>query len=360
MSSDEPQSLSALYEAAESKRSELEAIPSALHPSYTSTLSETIALYTQCLEQISAVSLFSPNESLEDLSTSSLPYLSINFYLADLVQKRPNLSPKERGAALAQSRHAHERFLSTLENYSLISPPHDRLLERYRDDEARFQVISTAGDPQKRRDAKIQNYRMEKDLKDRLATLKRNPRYVEEGGDDEIVRDVWLADLKYKVHLTFAALEGLGLEEGMLAMAPPEIPRGEDGQMLDGREELRGGQAGNDDARLDTPLVGGLGRGGPLLSKQGKPLQPFTLVGSRQELARGVFRPGHNLPTMSIDEYLEEEKKRGGIIEGGEQPKVQVDEDDMENADRETYKAREWDEYVDANPKGSGNTLNMG
>jgi hypothetical protein len=66
---------------------------------------------------------------------------------------------------------------------------------------------------------------------------------------------------------------------------------------------------------------------------------------------------------MSIDEYLEEERRRGGIIDGGgpqSQIRPQVDEDDMEAADRETMKAREWDEYVEANPKGSGNTLNRG
>ncbi|KAF4445654.1 TAP42 component of the Tor signaling pathway, partial [Fusarium albosuccineum] len=97
-----------------------------------------------------------------------------------------------------------------------------------------------------------------------------------------------------------------------------------------------------------------------LLSTQGKPLQPFTLVGSRDQMARDVFRSGHNLPTMSIDEYLEEEKRRGNILQGGVEEKKVVDEDDMEAVDREMYKQREWDEFVDHNPKGAGNTLNRG
>ena len=53
------------------------------------------------------------------------------------------------------------------------------------------------------------------------------------------------------------------------------------------------------------------------MSKDGKPLRPFTLVDKRQQVKDGVFRPGHNLPTMTIDEYLQEERRRGGIIEGG-------------------------------------------
>jgi hypothetical protein len=66
---------------------------------------------------------------------------------------------------------------------------------------------------------------------------------------------------------------------------------------------------------------------------------------------------------MSIDDYLEEERRRGGIIEGGGEAsgrKPEVDEDDHEKADEETMKAREWDEFKEANPKGSGNTLNQG
>lgn len=116
--------------------------------------------------------------------------------------------------------------------------------------------------------------------------------------------------------------------------------------------------------RLDPPLSQLLngGRFGPVLSKEGKPLQPFTLLDRRTQLQQGVFRPSHNLPTMTIDEYLEEEKKRGNIIEGGDESAAQgvVDEDDMDKADEETMKARAWDEFTEANPRGSGNTLNRG
>lgn len=66
---------------------------------------------------------------------------------------------------------------------------------------------------------------------------------------------------------------------------------------------------------------------------------------------------------MTIDEYLEEEKRRGGIIEGGGEQSgipVEPDEDNYLKADLETMKAREWDEFQEDNPKGSGNTLNRG
>lgn len=116
--------------------------------------------------------------------------------------------------------------------------------------------------------------------------------------------------------------------------------------------------------RLDPSMSQLLGRGrnGPILNNKGKPMQPFTLLDRRTQLQQGVFRSGHNLPTMTIDEYLEEEHRRGNVLQGGEQSGIQpeIDEDDLDKADEETMKARAWDEYVESNPKGSGNTLNRG
>lgn len=100
-----------------------------------------------------------------------------------------------------------------------------------------------------------------------------------------------------------------------------------------------------------------------MLSKDGKALRPFTLLDHRQRLQQGVFRPDHNLPTMTIDEYLEEERRRGGITNGGgpqSQVMEAVDEDDMATVDEATMKARAWDDFVEENPKGEGNRMNMG
>ena len=80
-------------------------------------------------------------------------------------------------------------------------------------------------------------------------------------------------------------------------------------------------------------------------------------------MRNGVFRPDHSLPTMTIDEYLEEEMRRGGIVDGGgagDGRQAEPDEDDDRWVDAETMKAREWDEFKEANPRGSGNKLNRG
>ena len=208
-----------------------------------------------------------------------------------------------------------------------------------------------SSDPATRRDGKIANFRAEKALKERLELLKRNPRYLEHG-DEEVMRDLYLAQITFAVHSAFQALDSLNRELEILAQAPRPLAPGT--TQTPSPEDIAA-------TRLDMPLrrLQSI-RGGPLLSKEGKPLQPFTLVGGRDEIARGVFRSGHNLPTMSIEEYLEEEKRQGNILKGGVEEKTVVDEDDIDAVDRETYKARQWDEFTDHNPKGAGNTLNRG
>ncbi|KAK3951272.1 TAP42-like protein [Pseudoneurospora amorphoporcata] len=402
MSDQEPRSLKATFAAAEEKRLSLENSPPS--PSdYADALSAAIKLYQSCLNQISLLSLFSSNEGLEDLNTNDLPYLLVNYHLAELIQKipSPTPSPAERKRLLAQAREAYERYLHLLDSYEgLLDPTYKKLLERYTDSPTEFSVVdASASDPNARRNAKIANFKAEKELRQKLAYLRQRPEYAaadlkldddetanqrggSNTGDEEVVRSVHLAHLDLCTHLTFQALESLNRELEVLNMAPREPPslpsaqlreNNQGGNDMGAQDDLRRRQGGADSRdysdKLDMPLSrlqGILGGSGPILSKEGRPLRPFTLTGSRQEIAKGVFRPSHNLPTMSIDEYLEEERRRGGIIEGGGEASWKAgeknpdDEDDHEKLDAETMKARAWDEFVEANPKGSGNTLNRG
>ncbi|KAM0344278.1 hypothetical protein ACHAPU_007635 [Fusarium lateritium] len=349
MSSEEPQSLRSLYEAAEEKRRALDNSFDATSPAYRSDLETALSLYSSARDRISALALFSPNEGIEDVSTSDLPYLLLDAHIAELVQKTPNQSLDHRLEVLTKSRAAYERFLAAVDGYGLVQSPYNRVLERYRDEPERFAVVAS-NDAAARRDGKIANYRAEKALKEKLEVLRRNPRYLEEG-DEELVRELYLTQITFAVHSTLQALDSMNREVEILAQAPrPQAPSSTNTPTPD-----------DDSSRLDQPFRRlQSSQGGPLLSKQGKPLQPFTLVGSRDQMGRDVFRSGHNLPTMSIDEYLDEEKRQGNILQGGVEEKKVVDEDDIEAVDREMYKQREWDEFVDHNPKGAGNTLNRG
>ncbi|KAH8681173.1 TAP42-like family protein [Xylariales sp. PMI_506] len=360
----EPRTLKSVFDGAEKKRLALEGAFEASSSTYREDLDFALRSYRECLEIISHISLFSDNEGLEDVNTSDLPYLLVHYRIAELLQKISTKSPLERRVALKQTRDAYEKFLHLLDNYSLLSRSDTKLFELYNDDPEAFSTISTT-DAAARRNAKIANFKQEKELKQKLEFMRASPRYLEQGGDEEAVRELHLANIAYCAHMTFQGLEGLNREMEMLAQAPvPLIPT-----TTTVEEDERKRLSPKDDGsgyteRLDMPLKRlDSAFKGPLLSRDGKPLRPFTLTNNRQEIQSGVFRPGHNLPTMSIDEYLEEERRRGGIIEGGGEASGRQptpDEDNYEKADAETMKAREWDEFVEANPKGAGNTLNRG
>ncbi|EGP84474.1 unnamed protein product [Zymoseptoria tritici ST99CH_1A5] len=354
---EEQRSLRAVYEDAESKRNTIESSFDSNSSDFQDNLLAAIKLYEQCLQIADQISLFSPNESLEDISSVDLQYLLLNYRIAELIL-RIN-SREQRKANIERGQRSYEKFLKQLDNYDILTKDDARLLEQYLDSPTTFSVASTA-DAAARRDTKIKRFKEEKALRQKLEYLRRNPLALQ--NDDTAYRDLQLTNVAFATHQSFAALESIAQELHILSLAPPPQAPSSQPQVLDARE--RNGRGDGYSERLDAPMSHlSAGMKGPLLDKSGKPLRPFTLTGKRTEFREGVFRPDHSLPTMSIDEYLEEERKRGGMIDGGgpqSQLTPQVDEDDYDLADKATMKARDWDEYVEANPKGSGNTINRG
>ncbi|EGC44583.1 TapA protein [Histoplasma capsulatum var. duboisii H88] len=349
-----PGTLHALLSRAKSHKKALDS-PSSEN---TPALSEVIAEFEDCQRRIAQLSLFSTNESLDDITTGDLQYLTTDYVLADLLQRSYDT---DRVKALQRSRDEYEKYLERLDQYGLLSLEDKKLYERYTENPRSFSLCPL-NDAVARRNIKISRYRDEKELKQQLEYLSQSQGSFQ--ADEDLTRQLYLTEIKLYTHQTFQALDMLSQELSMLASTQAAAPSTDSGYNHDNRQRDSDNPPGFSD-RLDIGFAQNTrgGRVGPLLSKTGVPLQPFVLTSKRTELRNGVFRPGHNLPTMSIDEYLEEERKRGGIIEGGgeqsDQPK-EIDEDDLEKADKETMKARAWDEFTEDNPRGSGNTLNRG
>ena len=241
---------------------------------------------------------------------------------------------------LRHSQASYDKFLKLLDSYELLDKTASALLERFREKPDGFSIVSSS-DPAARRESKIKRFREEKELKQRLDYWTTKSANSE---DDEIARQLYIQQVSLAIHETFQTLEMLAQEVHILSLAPPAPPPSQDASAPDVRDRTRNGDGYSD--KLDGPSHLSAGLKGPLLDSQGRPMRPFTLLGKRQDLQQGVFRPDHSLPTMSIDEYLEEERKRGGIIEGGGPQsgmRPEPDEDNIEKADAETLKARAWE-----------------
>ena len=111
-----------------------------------------------------------------------------------------------------------------------------------------------------------------------------------------------------------------------------------------------------------------------------------ALLGTRVRVADEVFGASHNLPTMTIDEYLAEERARGGVVErsaSGPGPRTTA-EQEQEREERRALdpseddttrgrlladetgqggalrKQREDDDFRDSHRRGEGNMYNRG
>ncbi|KAG6880262.1 hypothetical protein C0992_001831 [Termitomyces sp. T32_za158] len=360
-----------------------------------STLKDILTLSSR----IAGLSLFSPNEMLEDISTSDLVYLLVPYVLAEVRGRVRTMEHGERILVLKQMQKDLKTFLSCLDNYEIVPQDERRLYDRR---------ASAIADPAKRRELKIKQYQKEKDLKARIESLRKRRRKTPllddvatdfdliasllpsesmRSGDEEddidsetedILRQATLLLLRLKYAQTQSQLENLEQELELLAQAPPSPPRPSYQEADDRRTKIR--KNDNDMWKLDAPQssLGADGKG-PLLDSSGKVLRPFTILPSnaaeRARLQQQVFGPGHRLPTMSIDEYLQIEKERGNIITGGgpasetaltssEQLSLDAEMDGTldseEKSETKRLKDENWARFTDENPRGAGNTMNRG
>ncbi|KAL4956055.1 TAP42-like protein [Aspergillus filifer] len=352
---EQPQTLKSVFTDAKREKTALETRPEPKSDAYRSDVNATIAKFEECQRLVAALSMFSSNELLEDISTNDLPYLTLEYHIAELLQRSYTTN---REATLQRALGLYEEYLARLDDYELLNKSNKKLYERYVSNPASFSLTQT-NDAATRREVKITRFREEKELKAKLEYYTENQQRLQ--SDDDDIRNLYLAEINLYTHQTFQSLDLLAQELTMLStirkMPPRPEPSGDIGNRGRNNENKE-----NYSERLDPPMSQLLkgGKFGPILSKDGKPMQPFTILDRRTQLRDGVFRSGHNLPTMTIEEYLEEEHRRGNVLKGGEPEPVEVDEDDLEKADEETMKARAWDEFKEANPKGSGNTLNRG
>jgi immunoglobulin-binding protein 1 len=162
----ESRSLQVAFADAESKRAELDDFSSSSNPNYQATLNSAIATYTECRQIVDQISLFSPNESLEDIASNELQYLILDYYLADLTLKRTT-DLSERKHVLTEGRGYYERFLRLLDSYDILNKSDARLWEQYRENKEGFTVVAV-GDAAVRREHKINRFKAEKELKTKL------------------------------------------------------------------------------------------------------------------------------------------------------------------------------------------------
>lgn len=173
----------------------------------------------------------------------------------------------------------------------------------------RYTEAKTGPPPAQQRHEKIAQFKREKAMREKLKGLRAMLDTIDENNDarDETEREWVMALVELTIMTSLQQLHGIEQEAVMVK---------EMEAMANDRRRMPTSESSAADA-VDRRIPPTWGHDKPLMTKEGKPLQPFVITNKRQQLKDQVFRPGWSLPTMSIDEYLQREEERGNIIRGG-------------------------------------------
>ncbi|KAJ3226971.1 hypothetical protein HK099_003763, partial [Clydaea vesicula] len=314
--------------------------------------------------KIEVLNLFSENELIEEVSSKNLVFIFANFYQALFYQ---HLN-EDRLLNLSKAKENFVKFLSICSDYELLDSKEQSTFKTIFDSGVDFTFKNFSStkfsDTAKFRMEKIENYKKEKEIelmiknlneklnqnkKERNKSknsnchnnkiLSENEEEEEEDDDedDEIKRELMLKTTSLFIKKSFEGLKLIVDEEVLLRESE------EKKKNLENLNVESSSLANNLHSKVDLKNLSG-----PLLNTSGKPLRPFIISNkTREQLRKQVFQPGYNLPTMTLDEFYQAEMERGNFLQGGgEQPeKIPIPDNDEEEINIATYKARAFDDF---------------
>nr|XP_046262674.1 immunoglobulin-binding protein 1 [Scatophagus argus] len=294
---------------------------------------------------VAQLDLFSRNEELDEIATADLKYLLLPALLGALTMKQTRQD--KRLETVQAARAYFMDFLRRCKEYNVLPFELPKLTsENTSPEEASedgFSALTSVPHSSDlvfmaaQRQAKIERYRQRKQLETRLSDVRRA---VDSGqADDEVSRDFYLLNVKRWITVCLEEIESINQEEEILKK------------------------------------MGGLKQGPakPPAQPARPPMKPFILT--KDAVQARVFGHGYpSLPTMTVDDWYEQHRKRGGLPDQGIPRRIAVEEDTdakereeeekekkAENDDEESLlKARNWDDWKDSHRRGYGNRQNMG
>ncbi|BEJ18250.1 hypothetical protein CspHIS471_0705270 [Cutaneotrichosporon sp. HIS471] len=331
---------------------------------------------------LSSLSVFSDNERIDEVGDKELVFMTVGWALGEAETRQGFGGPEPRKAALERSDTAFNSFLSVLNTYKIVAEGEGG------------GARALPADPGRRREAKIAAHRRSKELREKMSSAlpgqpdagsnpvafilallpSDKPSSTSVNDEEPDVREPTILLLRLLADLAVSSVGNNAMELQILALAPPEPTQGP-------LEDPRARRTEETDSTWRLDREPGQYKPRELISGGGRVLRPFTILPStsamsdRERLRSDVFRSGHRLPTMTIDEYLAEEDRRGNIIRGGGQASYDAPTEsellelEMENdgtagaeeaAEKKRLKEENWAQFTDDNKKGAGNTMNRG
>jgi len=377
-------------------------------------IEKSIDILTKLQIRLSRSGTLSNNEVLDDVATSSLEFIGVEYHLGRAFLMLPtyqlgssnnnnnNNSNSASPSILRKTNitratdyfHAYLKKVDQLDllNEATIKEYHTLLdMEDIDDDDAKSRPATTRMNQSQIREMKIQRFQRKRAASQKQAQfqslLQRRSRLglaqeeEMEGHDFEsLSRTLYIETLRLyaeecleEIQSCLGELEMLDMaiqmERGRMISQDPRMHS--DSRNGDAAGAAAGGLSSKQPLQMTQitqhPLTGELQlQTQQVMNGQLKPIM------QRQEIANQVFRPGWNQPTMTLEELGERE--RADAIQRAEQQTVaeaeakfrprryeQLVKDGMEDDEKLVEASakldRDWDEWKEENPRGSGNKM---
>ncbi|XP_001357338.3 immunoglobulin-binding protein 1 [Drosophila pseudoobscura] len=311
---------------------------------------------------VNQVGMFSPNELIDEVSTDSLQFMLLPYFLGKLTTKINNPNSTE---ILDLAEIYFKDHLQRCQEYELCEAPKGTVQEDNKVEKSEHRELMEAAF---NRNDKIAQYRKMKEIDEYMGRMR--AAVQNKTADDEVRREFFLKYLDKSIIDSKHELESLCMMQKLSKM---RIAR------------LAGGEATTDD---DTPSTSGKPSGSRghghghshhhHHAPKPKPLQPFIIT--RNATQKAVFGLGYpSLPVMSVDEFYQQRVDEGIFPDAEKSAKINqaqaiaaardpnekedeekavedqlIEEDDPENLAR----MRRMDEYKDVVRRGDGNRHN--
>lgn len=240
-------------------------------------------LFEDATRLASVTSVFSSNESIEEVATNDLKYFLLPSLLGNLTQK---LSVTDRTEVINTADIYFRDFLQRCKDYGITDV--DLPEPEKEEDDHNIATQSSRPSPAqslmnatRNRASKIQQFNEQKALQVELKTLKQN---LTSGVDEELKRKYYITLIKCQINEAISELDSLQSEKEILKYMAKMKPGGS----LNSNE--------NEEKLSKGPKP--------------KPLKPIILT--KDEVQKKVFGAGYpSLPTMTVKEFYDQRVKDG-------------------------------------------------
>ena len=312
--------------------------------------------------------IFSDNEEFKDIKTEDIKFMLVAFYQSELIQK----FMVNRKNVLEFALKFYDEFFNLLQSYEYLSKEQVKKYKKltHKDEEGEKQKKTpqqSFEEMSQNRTEKIEMYKYKKKLSEKI-------KKIEKEGIDKINenREYWISYLNISIVKMFESIPMINMEidainhmEKMKKEPQQQMPKNPEPKKI----ETLTIKSPEDLLNLDpnNKLVKNLNF---VTSFEPNKFQFFNLGNGIQTLdeqilaqlpeniRERVFR-NRNPTEMTVEEFGEMQKKRMEEEEKKhkehEKNKSDSDSDKEEVDDKKKKKAREWDDWKDDHPKGSGN-----